>query len=208
MPHPDQNPGVGGGGSNIASNANMYSEAINNLIQLGGSIAGLFRPNTEKRTAATLQQNLEKVALSIQEQVNSGELDVDSAIASLEALQRQASTMGGTQENINGGQMAGLIINQVLGNLRGRRNTQNTAPLNKGALTGSPESQKARVGTAIRNYFTGAGESGLEGSPLLGLTKPVTSPFDRLPGAAGALQSASPDVQLPNLTKRRPGRVF
>lgn len=188
---------IGGAGSN------PYLTAFNNLFDLGGKIGSIFTPDRSKQSASTLQQNVERTAMQIQDQVNSGQMDVDAGIAALTALQRQTAAMSGDQNMANGAQMASMTINQVMGNLQSRRNSQNSAPLSSGPLKGDASSQKAQVGTAMRNYFTGAGASGLEGSPIEALTKPVQSPFERLPQAQTSLNQVAPQVKLPELGAKK-----
>lgn len=205
---PSASPSSGGGLGAILKGglgaAAPWASAIGSGIDIVGKIASLFAPNTDKTTATKLQQNIEKTATSIEQMVKSGQMDVDAGIAALQALQRQATTMGGTQENANGGATANLTVTQVLANLTNERNARNSNPLNGGALNGDASSQKARVGTAVRNYFTGAGNSGIEGSPLEALTKPVQSPTDRLPATGDALKQFAPNIAIPDLGKRAP----
>lgn len=167
----------------LTKGANMATGLLNAV----GPIAGLFKPNDDKRSAASLQQILEKNAIDLQHLVESGQMDPEAAIAQLLQMQQQASRISGTPELQQASQRANLIIGNVLSSIK----TKVIGGLNssfKGAdgtatpLTGTSDLQKAKLGTGLRNYALGV-DNGLQGTmpanALDTLAKPAVDPTAR-----------------------------
>jgi len=127
---------------------------------------------TEQATA--IQQAIEKAATAIEKQVADGTLDVDSALIGLKELQSFAGTLGTGSSNVTdksnrpvfsaAGQMANVIISQIISNLSGQRNREIATPFenpdqqgnpNARGVFGSPGFQRDRLRTGLTDFFTG-----------------------------------------------------
>lgn len=87
-------------------------------LQIGSAIANLFRksPDGQQKINDTkTQQAIESTARSIEQQVNSGQLDPDLAIRQL----RNLMVRGGT--STAGAQLANLTVQQVISNIQQKR---------------------------------------------------------------------------------------
>ncbi len=126
-------------GSLLSAGLNLFGQ-VNKAVQDVAPIAGLFRTTPtgqDKNTAAGLQQNIEKTALSIENLVNSGQMRPEAGLTALDSLERQGIQMGiikgasGTGTAFAaGGQGADLIVTQVKANIQSRVQNNNDAYVN------------------------------------------------------------------------------
>lgn len=168
----------------------------------GQSLGNLFgmlpKPNYSKLDATGAQEQLIKTAQAIQQAVGAGTMDVDAALAALDALDRSALTLaaqsGSNLDYARGISTARQIITSVKGYLQSSRTNSANAPIGEKGLYGTPGFQKDQFGHLIRNAMIGH-ESGkqLEGSPAGDLLKPRQSPIDMMPEAAAKVQSTFPN---------------
>lgn len=187
----------GGGGGD------PYTQAFNNIVDIGGKIGSLFTPDKKKQTAASAQQAIEKTVLQIQDAVNNGTMDPSAAMTQLQQLKAQIATMGGSDPDMQQASMrANLIVTQVMGNIQTKLTGDLSKPIG-GSLSGDVTQQKQRIGTGVRNMLAGtdAGNDFATQSPLLAnLLKPIQGPNDRIQPTMDAIQSASPHTTLPPIS--------
>lgn len=184
-----------------------------------GTVASLIpKPNESKKGAANAQQNLEKIALSIDQRLKSGEIDPDTALKILEGLDAQARNLQaqGNLDYTRGGQAAAILIANVRSNAMQMKTNLAGAPIGEGGLKGTPEAQRNQFLTTLGNRFAGVSTAGpgqqmfggrpyddgtvkppAEPSPLDRLLAPQPSPMDRLSTTTSAVTEnfgAGPDV--------------
>ena len=179
----------------ILGTAAGFSNPITGILQTVGNISSLFRPDEAKQRAAGIQQALQQAVLEIDRRVASGEIDPEAGLAALESL-RQRVTQLGSSGDINAvyaSQIVGAMIANVEGNIRQGYTEKLNAPLAPGGLGGSPQFQKDRFGTQIRNRLLGYNTDQLAGTPVETLFTPKTRPSAMLPDIASSVQQYLPD---------------
>lgn len=191
-----------GGLSSLLGAVNPVLAGVGTAIDSIGPIASLFKPNDDKRSAASLQQIIEKNAIEIQNLVEAGKLAPEAAIAQLQQLQQQAAGIRGTPELQQAGIRASLIVGNALSTIKtkfisGLSGDFMDSTGSRFNLTGSPTEQKARLGTGLRNYAldTNLGAQ-LKGTPVGNamdtLSKPATDPTARFKEISPLAQDFQP----------------
>jgi len=166
---------LAGGGGRAAGLGAIASIPVVGPFIAGGLgavdiISGLIpRANKGRIKAAVLQQNIEKVAVDIEQRVANGTLDPDAALHTLQQLQLFTQQLAATPDDADlqrAGQMANLIITQVSGNISSQRTRTLAQPFRNRFSTeqgiedtrgtfGTPTFQKERLATGLRDFFTG-----------------------------------------------------
>lgn len=197
---PDKKPfDLGGAIATGLKKANPYIEAALAAKDIFSGIKNtFFNPDRNKIDATGVQQNIERAALAIQDQVNSGTMDVNAALRALDSLEAQARAMGsmvgadklGGNAFQSGSVTANIIIGNVRANLMNKRVGDMNAPLGDRGLAGTEGAQSSQLRTLLRNRLAGTerGEQ-LAGTPIDKLTQPTTRPTARLDAVSSSADS-------------------